>query len=100
MRLCLPLNLRQLKLFIYQFTRKPYGTTGLDVQLNETLETIKNLTPNCDKYDYILSASSGALCGILDVFLVGKPGESSLGDMTDTRSWKDGDIPTHQSVPI
>lgn len=57
--------------------------SDLDVQLNETLETIKNLTPNCDKYDYILSASSGALCGILDVFLVGKPGESSLGDMTD-----------------
>ena len=57
--------------------------SDLDDQLNETLETIKNLTPNCDKYDYILSASSGALCGILDVFLVGKPGESSLGDMTD-----------------
>ena len=56
---------------------------NLDDQLNETLETIKNLTPNCDKYDYILSASSGALCGIIDVFLVGKPGESPLGDITD-----------------
>lgn len=33
--------------------------------------------------DYILSASSGALCGIIDVFLVGKPGESPLGDITD-----------------
>ena len=42
----------------------------LDVQLNETLETIKNLTPNCDKYDYILSASSGTLCGILDVLMM------------------------------
>ena len=55
----------------------------LDDQLNETLETIKNLTPNCDKYDYILSASSGALCGIIDIFLVGKPGESPLGNITD-----------------
>ena len=56
---------------------------NLDDQLNETLKTIKKLTPNCDKYDYILSASSGALCGIIDVFLVGKPGESPLGDITD-----------------
>ena len=32
----------------------------LEEQLNETLETIKVLTLECDKYDYILSASSGA----------------------------------------
>lgn len=55
----------------------------LEDQLNETLETVKSLTPNCDKYDYILSACSGALCGIIDVFLVGKPGESPLGNITD-----------------
>ncbi len=56
---------------------------NLEEQLCETLETIKALTPECDKYDYILSASSGALCGIIDVFLVGKPGESPLGEITD-----------------
>lgn len=56
---------------------------NLEDQLNETLETVKSLTPNCDKYDYILSACSGALCGIIDVFLVGKPGESPLGNITD-----------------
>lgn len=55
----------------------------LEEKLNETLETIKALSPECDKYDYILSASSGALCGIIDIFLVGKPGESPLGDVTD-----------------
>lgn len=55
----------------------------LEDKLNETLETIRLLTPECDKLDYILSASSGALCGIMDVFLVGKPGESPLGDITD-----------------
>ena len=55
----------------------------LEEQLNESLETVKALTPDCDKYDYMLSACSGALCGIMDVFLVGKPGESPLGDMTD-----------------
>lgn len=55
----------------------------LEEQLNETLETIKVLTPECDKYDYILSASSGALCGLIDIFLVSKPGESPLGNITD-----------------
>ena len=55
----------------------------LDNKIEETSETVKALTPDCDKLDYILSASSGALCGIMDVFLVGKPGESPLGDITD-----------------
>lgn len=53
------------------------------VVLNETVESIKELKPQCDKLDYILAASSGALCGIIDIFLVGKPGESPLGDITD-----------------
>lgn len=55
----------------------------LEKQLNETLDTIKALTPECDKYDYILAAGSGALCGLFDIFLVGKPGESPLGKITD-----------------
>ena len=50
---------------------------------NETIESISGLRPDCDKLDYILAASSGALCGLIDVFLVGKPGESPLGEMTD-----------------
>lgn len=53
------------------------------VALNETVDSIKTLKPNCDKLDYILAASSGALCGIIDIFLVGKPGESPIGDITD-----------------
>ena len=52
-------------------------------ELNETIESIKDLKPNCDKLDYVLSASSGALCGIIDIFLVGKPGESPLANITD-----------------
>lgn len=55
----------------------------LEEQLKESKETIQKLTPQCDRIDYALSASSGALCGILDVFLVGKPGESPLGNITD-----------------
>lgn len=53
------------------------------IALNETVDSIKALKPECDKLDYILAASSGALCGIIDIFLVGKPGESPLGDITD-----------------
>ena len=55
----------------------------LEDKIAETEETVKALTPECDKSDYILSASSGALCGIVDIFLVGKPGESPIGDLTD-----------------
>jgi hypothetical protein len=55
----------------------------LDEQIAETEKTLKSLTQDCDKTDYILAASSGALCGIMDVFLIGKPGESPLGNITD-----------------
>ena len=55
----------------------------IEDRIAETEETLKSLTPECDKTDYILSASSGALCGILDIFLVGKPGESPIGNITD-----------------
>lgn len=52
-------------------------------ELNESIESIKALKPQCDKLDYMLAASSGALCGIIDVFLVAKPGETPLGNVTD-----------------
>lgn len=55
----------------------------LNNHIEELKETIKNLTPECDKLDYALAASSGALCGLIDIFLVGKPGESPLGEITD-----------------
>lgn len=52
-------------------------------KLNETIDSIKGLKPECDKLDYALAASSGALCGVVDIFLVGKPGESPIGEITD-----------------
>ncbi|MEC0967905.1 hypothetical protein [Bacillus altitudinis] len=51
--------------------------------LKETIMSVESLRPNCDKLDYALAASSGALCGIIDIFLVGKPGESPAGNVTD-----------------
>lgn len=52
-------------------------------KLNESSSTLKELTPECDKIDYTLAACSGAICGVMDIFLVGKPGESPVGDVTD-----------------
>ena len=52
-------------------------------KLDETIESVKALKPQCDAIDYSLAAASGALCGIIDVFMVGKPSESPLGNITD-----------------
>jgi hypothetical protein len=38
---------------------------------------------NCDKYDYIIAAASGVVCGLIDAFFVGMPGQSKLGNWTD-----------------
>jgi len=51
--------------------------------LEETIQSVASLKPECDKLDYALAASSGVLCGFIDIFLVGKPGESPIGDVTD-----------------
>ena len=53
------------------------------VVFQETIYSLEKIKPDCDKLDYILAASSGALCGIIDIFLVGKPGETLVGDITD-----------------
>lgn len=59
-------------------------------QIEETIQSVKKLTVNCDKTDYALAASSGALCGLIDIFLVGAPNHSALGNAMD--HWVDGRI--------
>jgi hypothetical protein len=49
----------------------------------ETNSSIDELTPKADILDYALAVSCGLLTGLIDIFLVGKPGESPLGDWTD-----------------
>lgn len=51
--------------------------------LQETIASVQKMKSDCDKRDYALAASSGVLCGIVNIFLVGKPGESPFGDITD-----------------
>lgn len=52
-------------------------------RLEDTIKSVENIRPDCDKLDYTLAACSGALCGIIDIFLVGKPGESPATNITD-----------------
>lgn len=52
-------------------------------ELNENIDSIQNLKSDADKIDYMLAASSGALSGLIDIFMVGKPGESPLGQLSD-----------------
>ena len=55
----------------------------LSSKLEENIGSIKKLTPECDKIDYSLASCSGCLSGIIDIILVGKPGESYLGNLSD-----------------
>jgi len=38
---------------------------------------------DCDRWDYVIAASCGALAGLVDAFLVGVPGDSRLGGLSD-----------------
>ena len=42
--------------------------------------------PQLDKYDYMISAFSGVVAGLVDIFLVGTPGNSILSNVTDTKT--------------
>lgn len=39
----------------------------------------------CDKYDYLAAIACGAIGGMIDIFLVGTPGNSVLGNWTDAQ---------------
>lgn len=56
---------------------------AIDEAVIDCVESIEKLTPECDMTDFILAVCSGALCGVIDVFLVGAPGESPIGKITD-----------------
>lgn len=53
--------------------------------LNQSDENRKLLQRNdkCDKYDYLAAVGCGAIGGIIDIFLIGIPEKSILGNWTD-----------------
>lgn len=48
-------------------------------------EDYKMATPKCDRYDYAIAATCGAVAGLIDSFFVGMPGDSKLGTWTDAQ---------------
>lgn len=46
--------------------------------------TLLRTRDKCDKYDYLTAVACGAIGGLVDVFLVGMPGDSILGQWTDS----------------
>ena len=48
--------------------------------------TLKNA--QCDEYDYMIAGTCGVVGGLIDILFVGAPGDSKLGDITDTQANK------------
>lgn len=61
--------------------------SGLEksISILENKENQQLLIKNdkCDKYDYLAAVACGAIGGMIDIFLVGAPGDSKLGTWTD-----------------
>lgn len=69
---------------------------------NEGDKKLFNEKTNLDKYDYLIATCGGVVGGLIDIFLVGAPGDSVLGTWTDaqvnkvvitfakTNGWKSG----------
>lgn len=54
------------------------------VTLNKSKDNQELLIKDkCDKYDYLIATVCGAVGGVIDILLVGAPGESVLGKWTD-----------------
>ena len=60
------------------------GTDALIVNSDENRELIQS-GDKCDKYDYLLAVACGVIGGMVDIFLVGAPGDSMLGKWTDAQ---------------
>ncbi len=64
------------------------GASGQKYTLVENTDENRSLLQakgKCDKYDYLASVACGAVGGLVDIFLVGTPGDSVLGKWTDSQ---------------
>lgn len=74
-------NVEQYKLKAYKSQLYSVDQYDLLKYSSDGRRAIKEDT--CDKYDYIVAVACGAIGGLIDIFLVGTPGNSKLGDWTD-----------------
>jgi hypothetical protein len=65
----------------------PYYGLMSNEEKQKFVQEVKNdyyeKAPKCDAVDYALAALSGTIAGIIDVFFVGMPGDSKIGEWTD-----------------
>lgn len=47
--------------------------------------TVLKHDDKCDKYDYLIATACGIVSGMVDIFLVGAPGDSVIGAWTDNQ---------------
>ena len=52
---------------------------------NDENRTLIQSGDKCDKYDYLIAVACGAIGGMVDIFLVGAPGDSVLCKWTDAQ---------------
>lgn len=67
-------------------TRDPFESLLSPRQRSDILKRIEtdfDEKCDCDRWDYAIAASSGVLTGLVDAFLVGVPGDSLLGGLSD-----------------
>lgn len=53
------------------------------IDASEANRNLLQYDDKCDKYDYMAAVACGAIGGVMDIFLVGMPGEGILGKWTD-----------------
>lgn len=72
--------------------KDPYEALLSEAEKNQIGQRLKEdymlQKAHCDKYDYIIAAFCGVVCGLIDSFFVGMPGDSKLGKWTDNQADK------------
>jgi hypothetical protein len=62
------------------------GGIPLDIPLKKEQSAELLYNDTCEANDYLIAAACGAISGMVDIFLVGAPGESLLGQWTDAQA--------------
>ena len=53
------------------------------IEVSEDNRKLLESKDQCDQYDYLAAVACGAVGGLIDIFLVGAPKSSTLGNWTD-----------------
>lgn len=61
------------------------GSANVIIENSDENRTLIQTDTKCDKYDYLIAVACGAVGGIVDIFLVGTPGDSVLEKWTDAQ---------------